>query len=119
MPYLSILLAITLTAFSNPLLAEKPNLPKSLSEIIDKSNIPKDAISLVIYSIDNQKQIASLNPATNRIPASLVKIIPTWVALETLGPSYSWKTEIRTLGNIENGVLNGDLLFKGLGDPFL
>ena len=119
MPYLSIFLAITLTAFSNPLFAEKPDLPKSLSEIIDKSNIPKDAISLVIYSIDNQKQIAALNPATNRIPASLVKIIPTWVALETLGPSYSWKTEIRTLGNIENGVLNGDLVFKGLGDPFL
>ena len=91
MPYLSIFLAITLTAFSNPLFAEKPNLPKSLSEIIDKSNIPKDAISLVIYSIDNQKQIAALNPATNRIPASLVKIIPTWVALETLGPSYSGK----------------------------
>jgi len=52
-------------------------------------------------------------------PASAVKTITTFAALESLGPAFTWQTELYALGPIENGVLRGDLLVKGGGDPFL
>jgi len=48
-----------------------------------------------------------------------VKTITTFAALESLGPAFTWQTELYALGPIENGVLRGDLLVKGGGDPFL
>jgi len=41
------------------------------------------------------------------------------VALDVLGPSYRWQTDIYALGDISAGRLDGDLLIKGHGDPFL
>ena len=40
-------------------------------------------------------------------------------ALDTLGPAYRWKTNVYALGEISGGRLDGDLLLKGYGDPFL
>jgi D-alanyl-D-alanine carboxypeptidase/D-alanyl-D-alanine-endopeptidase (penicillin-binding protein 4) len=41
------------------------------------------------------------------------------VGLETLGPAYRWKTEAYLNGELKDGVLHGDLIFKGYGDPKL
>jgi D-alanyl-D-alanine carboxypeptidase/D-alanyl-D-alanine-endopeptidase (penicillin-binding protein 4) len=41
------------------------------------------------------------------------------VALDTLGPSHVWRTELHALGKITNGTLEGDLLIHGGGDPWL
>ena len=50
-------------------------------------------------------------------PASVMKLLTTYSALEVLGPAYRWKTEVFTHGVKENGRLKGDLIFKGYGDP--
>jgi D-alanyl-D-alanine carboxypeptidase/D-alanyl-D-alanine-endopeptidase (penicillin-binding protein 4) len=41
----------------------------------------------------------------------------TFKALKTLKPNYNWKTEAWVRGKIKNGVLDGDLILKGYGDP--
>jgi D-alanyl-D-alanine carboxypeptidase/D-alanyl-D-alanine-endopeptidase (penicillin-binding protein 4) len=46
-------------------------------------------------------------------------LLTTLVALDTLGPAYRWKTDVYALGDIRNRRLDGDLLLKGYGDPFL
>jgi D-alanyl-D-alanine carboxypeptidase/D-alanyl-D-alanine-endopeptidase (penicillin-binding protein 4) len=33
-----------------------------------------------------------------RSPASVMKIVTTWSALEYLGPAYTWPTEVYFLG---------------------
>ena len=48
-----------------------------------------------------------------------MKLLTTFASLETLGPAYRWKTEAYLNGKLENGVLEGDLVFKGYGDPKL
>jgi D-alanyl-D-alanine carboxypeptidase/D-alanyl-D-alanine-endopeptidase (penicillin-binding protein 4) len=48
-----------------------------------------------------------------------MKLLTTYAALETLGPAYRWKTEAYLDGKLENGVLQGNLVFKGYGDPKL
>lgn len=50
--------------------------------------------------------------------ASLTKIPTTLAALTTWGPNYQIETLISTNGEIRNGILQGDLLIQGGGDPF-
>ncbi len=51
--------------------------------------------------------------------ASNMKLIAAAVALETLGPDFVFETRIETAGAIAGGVLDGDLLLLGSGDPTL
>ncbi len=50
-------------------------------------------------------------------PASVVKIGTTLWALERLGPEYRFETRIFARGEIRDGVLRGDLVVLGSGDP--
>ena len=58
-------------------------------------------------------------PDVARNPASTIKLLTTLVALDVLGPAYKWQTDVYAVGDIEDGHLQGDLLIKGNGDPFL
>ncbi|MDJ0598855.1 MAG: D-alanyl-D-alanine carboxypeptidase [Crocosphaera sp.] len=49
--------------------------------------------------------------------ASLTKIATSLAALETWGTEHRFETEFLTVGTVENGVLKGDLIVKGSGDP--
>jgi serine-type D-Ala-D-Ala carboxypeptidase/endopeptidase (penicillin-binding protein 4) len=51
------------------------------------------------------------------IPASNQKLVTAAVALEALGPDYRFATSIEAAGPIEGGVLRGDLVVRGSGDP--
>jgi D-alanyl-D-alanine carboxypeptidase/D-alanyl-D-alanine-endopeptidase (penicillin-binding protein 4) len=52
-------------------------------------------------------------------PASVMKLVTTYAGLELLGPAYAWKTEAYASGPLRDGVLEGDLVLKGYGDPRL
>ena len=46
-------------------------------------------------------------------------LLTTYAALERLGPAYRWPTEAYAAGELAHGVLAGDLVLKGYGDPKL
>ncbi|NET32917.1 MAG: D-alanyl-D-alanine carboxypeptidase [Cyanothece sp. SIO1E1] len=50
--------------------------------------------------------------------ASITKIATSLAALVTWGPEYQFETWLGVTGPIENGVLQGDLVVQGRGDPF-
>lgn len=52
-------------------------------------------------------------------PASTMKLVTTHAALSMLGPNYRWTTRFLTTGPIRDGVLQGDLILQGGGDPHL
>ncbi|NNF89827.1 MAG: D-alanyl-D-alanine carboxypeptidase [Boseongicola sp.] len=52
-------------------------------------------------------------------PASTMKAITAIYALDKLGPSYRFRTEVLARGTMKNGRLEGDLILKGGGDPTL
>jgi serine-type D-Ala-D-Ala carboxypeptidase/endopeptidase (penicillin-binding protein 4) len=65
-------------------------------------------------------QLLAMNQGTQRLPAaSLTKVATSWAALQTWGVDHSFETVILTTGPIQNGVLSGDLVILGGGDPVL
>ncbi|MCF6234490.1 MAG: D-alanyl-D-alanine carboxypeptidase/D-alanyl-D-alanine-endopeptidase [Rhodobacteraceae bacterium] len=52
-------------------------------------------------------------------PASVSKALTTLYALDVLGPEYRFQTRLIAAGAVKNGVLHGDLILAGGGDPTL
>jgi len=95
-------------------------LPSGINQIISKSGIPKKDISIYIKEAGKSSRVvASLNADKARTPASVIKILSTYAAVLKLGFDYRWPTKFYRTGKIKNGVLYGDLLVKGFGDPTL
>ncbi len=94
-------------------------LPDSVSEALKHARIPMSSVSIVVQDAHETAPIISLNAERAMNPASTMKLLTTFATLETLGPAYRWKTEAYLNGKLENGVLQGDLVFKGYGDPKL
>ena len=94
-------------------------LPEPIGIVIKGHKIPSGAYSLYAREVGSREPVLAVNAELPLNPASVIKIIPTLAALELLGPGYRWKTEVYTLGSIRDGVLQGDILFKGYGNPHL
>ena len=94
-------------------------LPESVRDALKRANIPLSSVGIVVQKTDARAPLLSQNARQAMNPASTMKLLTTFAALETLGPAYRWKTEVYLDGVLENGVLQGNLVFKGYGDPKL
>ena len=94
-------------------------LPRGLKLITEGHSLPASSYSFLVQEIDAAEAKLAVNINEPRNPASAIKTLTTLVALDELGPAYWWPTEVYTLGTIKAGVLHGDLLLKGYGDPYL
>ncbi len=64
--------------------------------------------------------VLSSNQGATPLPAaSLTKIATTLVALNTWGAEHRFETVISTMAQVQQGVVNGDLIIRGGGDPLL
>jgi D-alanyl-D-alanine carboxypeptidase/D-alanyl-D-alanine-endopeptidase (penicillin-binding protein 4) len=68
---------------------------------------------------DSGRLVVNQNPDTPRSPASTVKVVTTFAALDMLGPTYTWHTRALIRGALNEGVLDGDLILQGGGDPYM
>jgi len=95
-------------------------LPAGINNIIQKSGISKNDISIYIKEVGSGgRELAALNESKTRTPASVIKVLSTYAAVLKFGFDYRWPTQFYTVGALKNGVLNGDLIVKGFGDPTL
>lgn len=95
------------------------SLPASVRYELNRANIPLSSVGIVVQRLDAATPMLSRNAEQPMNPASTMKLLTTFASLEMLGPAYHWKTEAYLNGKLESGVLQGDLVFKGYGDPKL
>jgi D-alanyl-D-alanine carboxypeptidase/D-alanyl-D-alanine-endopeptidase (penicillin-binding protein 4) len=114
-----LLLALSAFAAVVGLQAAEPELPLPVRTSLDIRQLPHDSLSIFVQDLDSGEVILSWNDQVARNPGSTIKLLTTMVALDILGPAYTWNTDVFVMGDVENGRLEGDLLLKGYGDPFL
>ncbi len=101
------------------LLASEANaaLPQPVARAFLAERIPLSAVGAYVQEIGATKPLFTQQPGKAMNPASTMKLVTTFAALELLGPNYQWITEAYADGPIADGVLDGNLVLKGRGDP--
>ena len=106
-----------LSALSLPVSAAAVQLPDAVDKVLKKHKIPATDLSLYASKVNADAPILTQNASTPRNPASVMKLLTSLMALDTLGPNYQWRTEAYIQGSLKQDVLHGDLILKGYGDP--
>jgi D-alanyl-D-alanine carboxypeptidase/D-alanyl-D-alanine-endopeptidase (penicillin-binding protein 4) len=77
----------------------------------------KSEWTIMAYSLDRNETLFAINAEQPKVPASNNKVFSAIWALGVLGPDYRFPTDLLINGNIQNGVLQGDVIIRGSGDP--
>lgn len=93
------------------------NFKKDIIAFSSDTVFANSSISFYAIDINSGEIIGQINPNLLLSPASTMKIFTTATALEILGPDHTFKTDFEYTGNIEKGVLHGNVYIKGGGDP--
>ena len=99
--------------------AAQNQLPSSVAQALAAAKIPPSNVSVYVQELGVFHETLRLNATAPMNPASVMKLVTTYAALELLGPAYRWKTEAYAAGPMQDDVLAGDLVLKGYGDPKL
>jgi serine-type D-Ala-D-Ala carboxypeptidase/endopeptidase (penicillin-binding protein 4) len=94
-------------------------LPAPVAIAAKSLGLPESGISLWIQRVDAPTPLVSVNADTLRNPASAMKLVTSFAALERLGPAYTWSTEVHLTARPQQGRVAGDLWLRGRGDPYL
>ncbi|NUM87733.1 MAG: D-alanyl-D-alanine carboxypeptidase/D-alanyl-D-alanine-endopeptidase [Bdellovibrionales bacterium] len=83
-------------------------------------NLPKQAaVSFHAEVLGTGQAVFSHDMARSLVPASNAKLFTSMAALEKLGPAHQFETQVYAEGKRDGDVLDGFLVVKGTGDPFL
>ena len=72
---------------------------------------------VAVRSLDSGERLFDFNADKLMMPASNMKIVTLAAAAHVLGWDYRFRTTLETAAAIDNGVLHGDLIVRGGGDP--
>jgi D-alanyl-D-alanine carboxypeptidase/D-alanyl-D-alanine-endopeptidase (penicillin-binding protein 4) len=95
----------------------RAELPREIGRAFLDSGIPLNRVAIVVHEVGKPQPLFTLDPDRPMNPASVMKLVTTFSALELLGRDYRWKTEAYLGGRLVRGTLKGDLILKGYGDP--
>ncbi len=101
--------------------ARADELPPAVRTALQRAQLPPEALVAWVAEVGTTTVAPRLaHRAREPVnPASLMKLYSTGAALELLGPAWTWGTPVLATGPIEAGVLRGDLVIQGRGDPTL
>jgi D-alanyl-D-alanine carboxypeptidase/D-alanyl-D-alanine-endopeptidase (penicillin-binding protein 4) len=95
-------------------------LPPEVDAALVRAKVPRDAVTMLVADADGARspRLAWRTQAQVN-PASIMKLVTTYAALDLLGPAFTWTTPVYVEGPVRNGVLQGNLYIQGQGDPKL
>lgn len=108
-----------------PAIADKirrpdPDLARKIDALLDSKRYRRASWGVDVRYVDGGAELYSRNPLKYFIPASNMKVFTTAAVLDRLGPNFRFETRLGYEGQLqENGVLTGDLVLIGGGDPGL
>jgi D-alanyl-D-alanine carboxypeptidase/D-alanyl-D-alanine-endopeptidase (penicillin-binding protein 4) len=113
-------LIATLLSLALGTAAAQGRIPPAVAAALKKANVPQDAITMLVQEVGGKARPRLSHRANVPVnPASVMKLVTTFAALETLGPTFAWNTPVFIEGTVRDGTLYGNLYIKGQGDPWL
>ncbi len=94
-------------------------LPATVSAALARANVPQSAVAIVVEPVDGGAALLALHEGQAVNPASVMKLVTSYAALDLLGPAFTFHTDVLLDGALAGGVLDGNLVIRGGGDPKL
>jgi D-alanyl-D-alanine carboxypeptidase/D-alanyl-D-alanine-endopeptidase (penicillin-binding protein 4) len=98
--------------------AQGEAVPEPVAQALRAADIPLSGVALFAQELGASKPFLSHQATQPMNPASVMKLLTTYSALELLGPAYTWRTELYGT-RLDRDTVRGDLYIKGYGDPKL
>ena len=101
------------------------DLPATMLQELKSVQVPTQSLGVFVQELATDGRVPPTVPLIDwqgsvaMKPASVMKLVTSYAALQLLGPAYRWKTQVLMTGYLEGDVLHGDLVFRGGGDPKL
>ncbi len=103
---------------SKSIVRKKMRYSLAIEDSLLRNGFPSEAqIGIVLQEVSKDSPTLAWKGNMNLIPASTQKLFTTWTAFETFGPEKTFATDLYITGEIQNGILKGDVIIKGNGDP--
>ncbi|MCE9657449.1 MAG: D-alanyl-D-alanine carboxypeptidase/D-alanyl-D-alanine-endopeptidase [Burkholderiales bacterium] len=102
-----------------PAPAASRGLPAEVEAALARAGLPHEAMVAWVEEVGAPRPRVAWQPDRPANPASLMKLLTTYAGLELLGPAFTWATPVWLQGPVVDGVLQGNLVIKGSGDPKL
>ncbi len=118
----SVPLPVTTPAEKSPPQEVPPTPPNAVATLLQeaRANPVLTGTAIGFCLIDSKGDVTmDENAGSAFIPASSFKTLTTATALEILGPDFHFTTELKSTAPIQEGVIRGDLVIVGGGDPML
>ena len=93
-------------------------LPGGVARAFHEAGVPLANVTVVVREAGQPRPLFAHDADRPMNPASVMKLVTTYAALDLLGRDYRWKTEAYLGGKLSKaGTLTGNLILKGYGDP--
>lgn len=109
--------------FAGARAATRPAVPRAeldrrIGRLLAHQTLQSAGVGVVVRSLTTGDLLVDRFGKRPLVPASNTKLLTTAAALDLLGPDFQFETRVRATGEVlENGVLAGDLVIEGDGDP--
>lgn len=95
-------------------------LPAAVEAALQRAKVPREALSVVVADAEGRRPPRlAWRPDMPANPASVMKLVTTYAALDLLGPAYTWDTRVYLDAAPQGGSLLGNVYIQGRGDPKL
>ncbi|PKO17631.1 D-alanyl-D-alanine carboxypeptidase/D-alanyl-D-alanine-endopeptidase [candidate division BRC1 bacterium HGW-BRC1-1] len=119
-------LAICAAFFASPLIAQgsaaqtqSAEFSAYVEEVASSKPYESGVFAVCFMNPDGRTELLNVNGGKSVLPASCMKTVSSGIAMSHLGPDHRFHTDVITSGSVVNGLLNGDLVVRGGGDPTL
>ncbi len=103
----------------SPAVSLASGLPEPVLEALRRAQVPASAFSALVQRVDGSPERLRYRADVSVNPASVMKLVTTYAAIDLLGPHFTWSTRFLTDGQLSGGALRGNLYIQGSGDPKL
>jgi D-alanyl-D-alanine carboxypeptidase/D-alanyl-D-alanine-endopeptidase (penicillin-binding protein 4) len=92
-------------------------LSARIEAIIDTGQVSRGYWGIEVRELESGAEIYARNARSLFVPASNMKLIVSAAAAHYLSPDFRYRTGFYATGPVRDGVLHGDLVVRGRGDP--
>ncbi len=98
---------------------EHPSSNRNWESLVHPLQKTARQVGIQVVSLADRRVVFQRQADQRLLPASLLKVVTSFVALKQLGPYYHFTTEVWSQQGLKDSTLPGNIWIKGHGDPFL